>query len=503
MSAVLPGARARFGEIAVARGWATESAVAEALAAQAELARLGLPERIGEILRKRGHLTADQVREVLLAQGAGPLRDLLPGFEILEKVGQGGMGAVYRARRRSDGAPVALKLLPPHLGREPGALSRFLREAEAAAALRHPNIVAGLDAGCVDGQHYVAMEFVEGESLEARLRRGAPLPEPEALAIGEAVAAALDYAHARGLVHRDVKPGNILIGRDGAVKLCDLGIAKSLDADSTAITRTGFGIGTPQYAAPEQARGDPAADARADLYALGATLFHAAVGRPPYDGATAADVAARHASAPVPDPSRGNPALSPGTARLIGRLLAKDPAARPASAAAVLEEIRRLRNGAPQTASLGGAPAPPPRPIAPTERLPARRPPPREPRRVVAGLLAGIAVGAAAVGGAYALGWFRPAPPSPGGAPAPATERPPIPAPDPAGVQEELAGFAETLRETRGMIQRLQALSASGEPPPPEAAEWLRKIERFEKRIQELEPTLRELVPPAPPPGRR
>ncbi len=502
MSAAPPETRARFGEIAVARGWATESVVAEALAAQAELARLGLPEKIGEILRKRGQLTAEQVREVLLAQGAGPLRDLLPGFEILEKVGQGGMGAVYRARRRSDGALVALKLLPPHLGQVPDQLSRFLREARAAAALRHPNIVAGLDAGCVDGQHFVAMEFVEGESLDSRLRREAPLPEAEALAIGEAVASALAHAHEKGLVHRDVKPSNILVGRKvgdediagGAaardaqgVFLADFGIAKWTDADSTAITRTGFGIGTPQYAAPEQARGDPAADARADLYGLGATLYHAAVGRPPYDGTTAADVAARHASSPVPDARVGNPALSAGTARLLERLLAKDPAARPPSAAAVAEEIRGLRNGRARTARME------PAPLAPTERLPARRPPAREGRRVAVGVLLGASLGAAAVVAAYALGLFAPSGP---------TAPLPPPPPDPAVVEAEIQGLRSLLEEVRPMADEVRRLAGQGAGIPPEVVKGLEALPALEARIRALQQQLEEIRRATEPPRR-
>ncbi|MHC5019306.1 MAG: serine/threonine-protein kinase, partial [Planctomycetota bacterium] len=221
----------RFGELCVARDWLGAADVDAALAAQGELQRLGLPERIGEILRKRGLLTNEQVREILLQQGAGPLRDLVPGYEIQERLGQGGMGAVYRARRRSDGGAVALKLLPPRLGNNPEFVARFVREARAAAAMAHPNIVAGLDAGCADDHYFVAMELIEGESLDQWMQRAGALPEADVCAVGMAVCDALEYASAQGLVHRDIKPANILVQEGGGplrerVKLCDLGLAK-------------------------------------------------------------------------------------------------------------------------------------------------------------------------------------------------------------------------------------------------------------------------------------
>lgn len=340
----------RFGALCVARDWVTRPDVEAALGAQHELHRLGLPERIGAILRKRGLLTSEQVREVLLQQGAGPLRDLVPGYEIQARLGQGGMGAVYRAQRRADGAAVALKLLPPRLGNNPDFVARFVREARAVAAMAHPNIVSGLDAGCADDHYFVAMELIEGESLDQWIQRDGALHEAEVCAVGLAVADALEYASAQGLVHRDIKPANILVQAGAGplrarVKLCDLGLAKWMEDGATAVTQTGLILGTPQYVAPEQALGVKDLDVRADLYSLGATLYHAVTGRAPFSGGAAADVALRRL-VKDPEPAQAiRPEVSDGLTALLAALLARDPADRPADAAAARTALERVARG--------------------------------------------------------------------------------------------------------------------------------------------------------------
>jgi serine/threonine-protein kinase len=385
----------------------------------------------------------------------------VPGYEIQARLGQGGMGAVYRARRRADDGAVALKLLPPRLGGDPEFVARFVREARAAAALRHPNIVEGLDAGCADDHYYVAMELVEGESLDARLRRTGALPESEVVAIGLAVARALDYAHGQGLVHRDVKPGNVLLAQGfaangapdpGAVKLCDLGLAKWVGDGGTAVTQTGIAVGTPQYVAPEQALGRADVDIRADLYALGATLYHAATGRAPFTGGSGADVALRRLVADPEPPRSVNPRCSPGLAALIERLLARAPADRPATPATVARDLEALQRGE-----------------SPTD-------PPRRP--VGVGALAAVA-GALAVGAlVLALGPPGPAPATP---PAPAGG-PPRDAPDgPAALEAEIAEARAELERLAAMqdeLDRLLAAAAAGgrlaELPPEQLAAMLR-----------------------------
>ena len=193
-------------------------------------------------------------------------------YELQTELGSGGMSTVYRARNVISGWIVALKVLHPHLAKDPEYVARLRREANIARNLDHPNIVRVLDEG-QDGDHYyIAMELIEGETLFERLKRERKLPEAEARRIAICVARALEAAHAHGVVHRDIKSGNILLGNDGSVKVSDFGVAKA--TGSTKLTHTGLFIGTVAYAAPEAAEGK--ADARSDLYSLGVVLFHQA-----------------------------------------------------------------------------------------------------------------------------------------------------------------------------------------------------------------------------------
>jgi len=200
-------------------------------------------------------------------------RKRIGGFEVLSRVGRGGMGTVYKARQVSMNRIVALKILPPSRAKNATYVQRFLREARSAAQLSHTNIVQAIDVGNADGYYYFAMEFVDGETVQALLEREGVLDERHALTIATAVAHALDHAHRHGIVHRDVKPGNIMIDLHGAVKLADLGLARSVEPIDT-VTVDGVGVGTPHYIAPEQARGETDVDCRADIYSLGATLYH-------------------------------------------------------------------------------------------------------------------------------------------------------------------------------------------------------------------------------------
>src|SRR3990172_2471645 len=179
------------------------------------------------------------------------------------------MGAVYKAREPLTGRLIALKVLNRSLASDPRLLERFQREARMVGALNHPHIVAAYGSGEAGGQPYLAMEFVDGESARARLKRLGRLPEAEAVTLVKAVAEGLAHAHAEGMVHRDVKPDNVLLGKDGAVKLADLGLAKSIE-DDQRLTRTGTAMGTPHYISPEQARGESQLDGRTDIYSLGA-----------------------------------------------------------------------------------------------------------------------------------------------------------------------------------------------------------------------------------------
>jgi serine/threonine protein kinase len=235
------------------------------------------------------------------------------------------MGVVYLAEQLGPHRLVALKLLSAPAAGSEGFRERFLRESELAATIDHPNVLPVYDAGETDGVLWIAMRYVDGIDLAALLEREGPLEPGEALGIGGQVAGALDAAHARGLVHRDVKPANVLVGPGGRAKVTDFGIAKA--AAALPLTRTGMVLGSANYVAPEQAQGGDVGPA-ADQYSLGCVLFEAVCGRTPYTGANPVAIATQHVSSPVPDPSRHRPDLPAPAAALIRRALAKHPADR-------------------------------------------------------------------------------------------------------------------------------------------------------------------------------
>jgi tRNA A-37 threonylcarbamoyl transferase component Bud32 len=270
------------------------------------------------------------------ARQEGPPR--LEGYEILEKVGEGGMGSVYRARQKKLGRIVAVKVIAAHLAAQKRFASRFHAEARAVAALSHPNIVQIIDLTENAGRHFMVMEFVEGQTLLKTIKDRGRVPEVDALRISLQVASALDHAWRRGIVHRDVKPDNIFVDAKGEAKLGDWGLAKEMDSD-LGLTETGTALGTPYYMSPEQARGIRDLDVRSDLYSLGATLYHAVTGQPPFRGGSPAEVISKHLGTPAPDPRKIAPDVSPETAALLLRLLAKKPDDRVADAT---EAVRML-----------------------------------------------------------------------------------------------------------------------------------------------------------------
>ncbi|MGQ0434933.1 MAG: serine/threonine-protein kinase, partial [Microthrixaceae bacterium] len=220
----------------------------------------------------------------------------VPGYEILGEVGRGGMGVVYRARQTSLGREVALKVVRPEAGLDEEFLARFEREAQAAA-LTHPSIVPVYEYGDAQGMPYLVMAYLSGGTLRDRLDRDGRLPQSEIAAVGASLAGALAHSHAQGVVHRDVKPSNVLFDEDGHAYLGDFGIARLVD--STKLTKTSVTVGTTDYLAPELAVGGAATPA-SDVYALGATLFECVVGSPPFVADDALAVLFKHRFEPVP-----------------------------------------------------------------------------------------------------------------------------------------------------------------------------------------------------------
>jgi serine/threonine-protein kinase len=299
-------------------------------------------------LRDAGLLTAGQAaragREL-----AALLNEKIPGYALLEKVGQGSMGVVFKARQLSMNRVVAVKVLRPELASRPDRLERMRKEAHLAAKLSHNNIVQAIDFGSAGPVHYFVMEYVEGKTIRQDLDAGKVYGEREAVEVVLQAAQALEHAHRRGLIHRDVKPANLVLTADGIVKLADLGLARET-ADRKEARRErerGLAVGTPFYMAPEQIEGQEDIDARADLYALGATLYHMTTGRPPFPGKDLDEVLRGHLEDELTPPDHINRSLSAGLGEVVEVLLAKDRSRRYRSADDLIVDLECLLNGEP------------------------------------------------------------------------------------------------------------------------------------------------------------
>ncbi|HET9533091.1 MAG TPA: serine/threonine-protein kinase, partial [Blastocatellia bacterium] len=282
----------------------------------------------------------------------------LSHYRVLRLIGAGAMGEVYLAEDTRLGRKVALKLLPKEFTQDQERVRRFDKEARAVSALNHPNIVAIYEVGQIDRRHFIAIEYIEGETLRGRLNRG-PIELSEALEIGAQMASALEAAHEAGIVHRDIKPENIMLRPDGYVKVLDFGLAKLTkrgvnSGDNERETRAGVTtlagtvLGTPRYMSPEQARG-LAVDARTDIFSLGVILYEMAAGRTPFGGATTSDVIAAILKDEPPPLVEAPEELE----QVIRKALAKERDARYSSAADLAAELKRLKEGIELDAKLG------------------------------------------------------------------------------------------------------------------------------------------------------
>ncbi len=268
------------------------------------------------------------------------------GYEVLEELGRGGMGVVFKARQTALKRLVALKMILTGPLADGEQIARFRGEAEALARLKHPNIVEIYEIGEAEGKPYLALELVEGGGLDRKLA-GTPMPAREAAGLVETLARALHFAHVHGVIHRDLKPANVLLSADGQPKITDFGLAKVLEADS-GVTRTGAVLGTPSYMAPEQAGGDlPAIGPRTDVYALGATLYEALTGRPPFKGASMLDTLEQVRFAEPASPSRLQMKLPRDLATICLKCLRKAPDQRYQSAMALADDLRRFLDNEP------------------------------------------------------------------------------------------------------------------------------------------------------------
>jgi eukaryotic-like serine/threonine-protein kinase len=306
-----------------------------------------VPKSLLEIMVEAKVLTRSQMTRLVQESGEANRKFQIPGYQMLQKLGKGSMGVVYKAKQQSVDRVVAIKILLEPLAQNKEFIKRFEREAMIAAKLSHNNVVNAIDAGVIDGHYYFVMEYVEGPTIKDFLDKNKTFDEKEALRITLAIAEALKHAAQRGLIHRDIKPENVILTKEGEVKLADLGLARLTDDDKWVLSEAGMAIGTPYYISPEQVRGQTNIDIRADIYSLGATLYHMVTGKVPYGGETPTEVMRKHVDpnvALVP-PDHLNSRLSGGVGMVVETMMAKNREHRYQTPDDLILDIKCLQRG--------------------------------------------------------------------------------------------------------------------------------------------------------------
>jgi serine/threonine-protein kinase len=334
-----------FGRMAVEQGLCTEDELRHSLE-QVETRLKVNPIIIEDLMVDLGYITrtqAERLKQTIRESKA--VVHQIPGYQILGKLGAGAMAIVYKARQLSLNRIVAIKVLPKRFSENPEYVARFYKEGQAAAKLNHNNIVQAIDVGEAGGYHYFVMEYVEGKTIYDDLAAGKVYTESEALEIIIQVARALAHAHAKGLIHRDVKPKNIMINSAGVVKLADMGLARATTDIEAAQTEKGKAYGTPYYIAPEQIRGEVDIDGRADIYSLGATFYHMVTGRVPFMADDPTDVMRKHLREQLLPPDHINTSLSAGASEVIEVMMAKRKEDRYNNTEELLADLEAVRAG--------------------------------------------------------------------------------------------------------------------------------------------------------------
>ena len=303
---------------------------------------------LADLLVAEGLVTKKQIDRLTPELEERRANAQIPGYQIIKQLGAGAMARVYLAKQISLDRMVAIKVLPQKFTNNPDFVSRFYAEGKAAAKLNHPNIVQAIDVGNSGDYHYFVMEFVDGRTVFEDITNKGPYSEEDAIRIAMESAQALDHAHQQGFIHRDVKPKNIMMSdADDTAKLADMGLARAVTDREAAEAEAGKAYGTPYYISPEQIRGEIDVDARADIYSLGATLYHMITGQVPFDGPNPSAVMHKHLKTDVVPPDHLNRQLSRGISEVIEVCLAKDRIKRYNSAADLLEDLLAIQKGEP------------------------------------------------------------------------------------------------------------------------------------------------------------
>lgn len=339
----------QLGRLALERNLVTEDEFRTAESHRRQISVNGGSMPLADVMVDLGFLTRTQLARLQgnSEDSGGRPAQQIPGYQLQKKIGAGAMAVVYRAKQVSLDRTVAIKVLPKRLSKNAEFVERFYREGKAAAALNHNNIVQAIDVGESAGFHYFVMEYVEGCTVYDELAAGKIYTEREAIHIVAQVAEALLHAHERDIIHRDVKPKNLMLTKDRVAKLADMGLARAASDVEAAMAEAGRAYGTPYYISPEQIRGEVSIDQRADIYSLGATFYHMVTGRVPYEGPTPSAVMHKHLKEPLTPPDHLNTRLTSGCAAAIEMMLAKSRDERYMNCREILTDLDLLRRGEP------------------------------------------------------------------------------------------------------------------------------------------------------------
>lgn len=333
------------GRLVVDNGLATPEEVQHALEMAKQTREDQNQRSLVQILVDNEYVTRRQVSRLKQLIEAERSDQKIPGYKVLRKLGAGAMATVWLGKQLSLDRDVAIKVLPRKYTTNPQFVERFYAEGRAAAQLNHPNIVQAYDVGKAGDYHYFVMEFVDGRTVHDDIVKHKKFPERDAIDITLQVAEALMHAHDRGLIHRDVKPKNVMITKEGVVKLADMGLARAISDKEAAEAEQGKAFGTPYYISPEQIRGEVKIGPPADIYSLGATLYHMVVGNVPFDGKNPSAVMHKHLKEALVAPDHVNAKLSAGVSEVIEMMMAKDPKARYQTCRDLIADLRAVREG--------------------------------------------------------------------------------------------------------------------------------------------------------------